>query len=171
MIHNNRPYPTAAGRLSVAFRSRSPRITPAGASGGVRPASWRLPWFCLADRNRALPAPAPKRHPAVGRIRTYIDERYAEPIHLDTLAQIAGLSRYHLLRIYREAEGKTPHDYLQEVRIRRAKDLLDRGSSIVEAALATGFYDQSHFTNTFRKITGTTPRRYRNNRKILQEQP
>lgn len=109
------------------------------------------------------------RHPAVGLIKDYIDEHFSETVTLDTLSQVAGVSPFHALRLFRNAEGKTPGSYQLELRIRRACELLEQGMPIVETALETGFYDQSHFTNTFRRITGTTPSRYRKKRKILQE--
>ena len=128
-----------------------------------------LPFTCFAAREVPT-AHVPVRHPAIGCIKEYIDEHYAEPVRLETLSRITGLSPFHLQRIFRESEGKSPNDYLQEVRIRKASELLDNGTPIVETALLTGFYDQSHFTNTFRRATGKTPRQYRRRRKIFQEQ-
>lgn len=127
-----------------------------------------LPFTCFANRSQQ-PARVPVRHPAVGSIKEYIDEHYAEPVRLETLGRITGLSPFHLQRLFRESEGKSPNEYLQDVRIQKAAELLDGGTPIVETALMTGFYDQSHFTNAFRKATGTTPRKYRRKRKILQE--
>ncbi len=129
-----------------------------------------LPFTCFANRRQDV-AGVPVHHPAVGCIKEYIDEHYAEPVRLETLGRIAGLSPFHLQRIFRESEGQSPNEYLQDVRIRKAAELLDCDTPIVEAALMTGFYDQSHFTNVFRKATGTTPRKYRRKRKILQERP
>ncbi len=109
------------------------------------------------------------RHPAIVIVRDYIELHYQEPVTLATLANETGLSATHLLRIFRDEEGVTPLAYLLRFRIAQAKKLLACGYSIVEAALLTGFYDQSHFTNTFRKLTGITPGRYQRDSKIFQD--
>lgn len=127
-----------------------------------------LPFTCFANRTTE-PQRAPVHHPAIGIIRDYIDEHYAEPIRLETLSRITGLSPFYLQRIFRQSEGQSPGEYLHSVRIRKATELIDSGAPLVEAALMTGFYDQSHFTTSFRKATGKTPRQYRRRRKILQE--
>lgn len=137
-------------------------------TGNLR--SGNLPFTCFAHARRS---PGRRRamshHPAVGLIKEYIDEHYNEPVSLDTLSQVSRVSPFHALRLFRDAEGTTPNGYQIGLRIRRACELLEQGTPIVETALETGFYDQSHFTNTFRRITGVTPREYRKKRKILQE--
>lgn len=120
-------------------------------------------------QNKLHSRSTPVRHPAIGRIKEYIHEHYDEPIALHTLARVAHVSPFHLLRIFRDAEGTTPAAYLTEIRIQNARTMLEQGHSIAETALATGFYDQSHFTNAFRRATGTTPKQYQQNSKILQE--
>jgi AraC-like DNA-binding protein len=94
---------------------------------------------------------------AVRRVRTYIEDHYAEPISLEQLAQIAHLSQFHLLRVFREQVGLPPHAYLTYVRIQRAKRLLSARLSPIEVALSVGFADQSHFTKHFKRITGVPP--------------
>jgi len=82
-------------------------------------------------------------------------------VSLEDLAAAAGLSAFHLLRVFKKATGLTPHAWLTQLRVERARHLLLAGVTPAETALATGFYDQSHFTNTFRRFMGVTPRRYR----------
>lgn len=81
-------------------------------------------------------------------------------ISLNRLSSIAGISKYHLLHSFTRQKGISPYSYLETVRISRAKKLLEQGESPLEAAFATGFYDQSHFTNLFKKFIGLTPRQY-----------
>lgn len=100
---------------------------------------------------------------AVRRAKDYIQSRYEENISLTDLSLMTGLSRFHLLRVFKKATGLTPHSYLLQVRVVRAKRLLARGRSIAEAALNTGFFDQSHLNRVFKKIHGVTPGSYRNN--------
>lgn len=90
----------------------------------------------------------------------YLCEHADENVSLRTLARIAGLSPYHLCRVFRQTVGVTPHAYQAQIRIRRAKSLLRAGLSIAEAATAAGFYDQSHLTRHFKRILGLTPGRY-----------
>ena len=80
---------------------------------------------------------------------------------LSELAKDAGISPTVLLRSFTKAVGCTPHTYQMARRVDRGRQLLRNGSSIVEAALLCGFVDQSHFTRVFKRWTGATPARYR----------
>lgn len=91
----------------------------------------------------------------------YLSKHAAEQVSLDTLGEIAGLSKYHLLRAFTKETGITPYSYLETIRIDRAKTLLRAGISPAEAALTAGFSDQSHFSNAFKRFIGLTPGQYR----------
>lgn len=97
---------------------------------------------------------------AVKKVRDYLNENLSEKVSLEELSTVAGLSRYHLLRVFRESTGLPPHSYHLQLRIEYAKRLLRSGISFAETALLSGFSDQSHFSNTFRKYTGATPSQY-----------
>ncbi|WP_432734911.1 helix-turn-helix domain-containing protein [Maridesulfovibrio sp. FT414] len=97
---------------------------------------------------------------AVKRVREYLSENLSDNVSLEELSAIAGLSRYHLLRVFREATGLPPHSYHLQLRIEHAKKLLRSGLPFAQTALQSGFSDQSHFSNTFRKYTGATPSQY-----------
>lgn len=99
-------------------------------------------------------------HPAVKRVREYIDAYYTEHISLQQLAKVADLSSFHLIRVFRRQVGLPPHAYLKQVRVKQAKILLRKGESIAQVALATGFVDQSHLTKQFKRIIGVTPKQY-----------
>ncbi|WP_027723382.1 helix-turn-helix domain-containing protein [Maridesulfovibrio zosterae] len=99
---------------------------------------------------------------AVKQAREYLNENLSSKISLDELSKVAGLSRYHLLRVFRKNTGLPPHSYHLQQRLEHAKRLLRSGLSFAETALQSGFSDQSHFTNTFRKYTGATPSQYTN---------
>ena len=81
-------------------------------------------------------------------------------VPLGTLATYAGLSAFHLCRVFGEAVGMTPHAYQTQVRVRYAKSLLSAGLPIGLAAVEAGFYDQAHLTRHFKRIVGLTPGRY-----------
>lgn len=75
-------------------------------------------------------------------------------IYLDQICHLEGLSKSTLLRAFTKSKGVTPYSYLQNIRIGEAKKLLEQGLPPVEAALQTGFSDQSHFTNYFNRYIG-----------------
>ena len=91
----------------------------------------------------------------------FMEEHAAERISLDQICRQAGLSKSTLLRAFTKSKGVTPYCYLESLRISRAKKLLEQGASPMEAALQTGFSDQSHFTNYFTRFIGLTPGAYR----------
>ena len=82
-------------------------------------------------------------------------------IYLDQICHLEGLSKSTLLRAFTKSKGVTPYSYLQNIRIGEAKKLLEQGLPPVEAALQTGFSDQSHFTNYFKSFIGLAPGVYR----------
>ncbi len=106
------------------------------------------------------PRPLTKEHPGIQRIRSYLDENYAENISLEQLAAIAHLSPFHLLRSFRNYVGLPPHAYQIQVRIMRARQMLRMGLPCIDTAFAVGFADQSHFTRHFKRIVGVPPGLY-----------
>jgi AraC family transcriptional regulator len=95
---------------------------------------------------------------AVRAIETQADDA----LDLVALAAIAGLSKFHFLRVFRRAVGMTPHQYLTATRLRRAAARLDATSDSVTAiAFDSGFGDLSTFNAHFRATFGKTPSAYR----------
>ena len=110
-----------------------------------------------AERRPASERPAGGEPRAVSLAREYLEECFAEDVSLRGLAEIVGLSRYHLVRVFREAVGLPPHAYLTQVRLRRARELLAAGEPIATVAQGVGFADQSHLTRRFKGAFGITP--------------
>lgn len=94
---------------------------------------------------------------AVARARVYLEAHFAETVDLETLAREAGLSRYHLIRVFRRHLGLTPHAYLTDIRVHAAQDRLRRGDAAADVAAACGFADQSHLTRVFKARIGVPP--------------
>ena len=94
------------------------------------------------------------------RVIDSLHSQFLDPLTLDEVAQIAGLSRYHFLRAFKESTGFTPHAYLRRLRVNYGKNLLEQGNSCIEAAYAAGFADQAHFTRTFKTFYRITPKQY-----------
>ena len=104
----------------------------------------------------------------------WIDAHAADPVDLETAASQAGLSPFHFLRLFGNAVGVTPHQYLVRARLRRAARLLaDADRSITDIALDVGFADLSNFVRTFHRAAGVSPRSFRQaargDRKIFQD--
>jgi AraC family transcriptional regulator len=98
----------------------------------------------------------------IRRIEDWIEAHLAGGIELDDLASLAGLSPWQFSRRFRAALGVSPYRFVTHVRLRRAKAMLTEGGlPIARIAAATGFHDQAHLTNTFRRFTGVTPMAYR----------
>ena len=91
----------------------------------------------------------------------FMEQHFAERIYLDQICRYAGLSKSTLLRAFTKSKGVTPYSYLENIRIGEAKKLLEQGFPPIEAALRTGFSDQSHFTNYFNRFIGLSPGVYR----------
>jgi AraC-like DNA-binding protein len=98
---------------------------------------------------------------AIYNAKQYLDANFSEQIHLTDLAHVSGLSSFYFLRSFQKATGLTPHEYLCNLRVERARKLLANGTSISDTAIQTGFVDQSHLHRHFRRLLGITPGKYR----------
>ena len=83
------------------------------------------------------------------------------PASLEHLSQLAGMSRYQLIRAFRAATGMTPHAYQLNLSVNRARHRLHAGVALADIACELGFADQSHLQRVFKAHAGTTPGRYR----------
>ncbi|MBT2450981.1 AraC family transcriptional regulator [Streptomyces sp. ISL-43] len=123
----------------------------------------------ISDRLRTLLRPglilpdAPAAPPGTGvarSLRELLDERTVEGVSLEEAAGLLQAHPAHLVRAFSGTFGIAPHQYVVSRRVALARRLLLDGRPPAEAAVAAGFYDQSHFTRHFKRIVGTTPGRY-----------
>jgi AraC-like DNA-binding protein len=98
--------------------------------------------------------------PGIASARALIDDDPLAILTLTALADEAGLSRYQFLRSFASATGLTPHAYILQRRIHRARQLIRCGARLAEAAAQSGFSDQSHMTRLFVRSFGVTPGAY-----------
>ena len=98
----------------------------------------------------------------LNRVRGKIEANLDADLSLESLAEESGYSRAHFLRMFRAATGLTPHQYVLNLRLRRAQERLRQpGSSIIDVVVSCGFASQSHMTSLFRQHLGMTPAQYR----------
>lgn len=97
----------------------------------------------------------------IKEVKKYLDENYLKNVMLSDLVKVAELSKYYLIRQFEEYYGLSPHKYLTNLRINHSKKLLKNHGEFVDIALASGFYDQSHFIKAFKDYTGVTPMKYK----------
>ena len=115
----------------------------------------------------AGPAGAVRARRAPGAVRAaagLLAERLTDPPSLDDLALMAGMSPFALLRAFRAQTGLPPHAYLNQLRVRLARRLLDDGLAPVVVAAEAGFADQAHLTRHFKRVVGVPPGAYQRER-------
>jgi AraC-like DNA-binding protein len=101
------------------------------------------------------------------RVLRHIDSNLDSDISVDALALIAGLSRYYFVRAFKRATGATPHQYVLERRIERAKTLLS-GSElpVTQISIEVGLANSSYFASMFKRIVGVSPTAYRSSTSV-----
>jgi AraC-like DNA-binding protein len=99
-------------------------------------------------------------HAAVRRARAHLRERWDQRVTLAELSAVAGLSRFELVRRFRDQNGVTPHAFQTNLRVQEARRLLVAGVAPAEVAAACAFADQPHLNRVFKRAVGVTPGRY-----------
>ena len=103
------------------------------------------------------PAPTRTNDPLILSILSYLDSHLTEPLTIDALAEQFYLSKFHMMRQFREQTGTTVHAYLNERRLFLARELLAQGVPSTEVCYQVGFGSYSAFARTYSKLFGTTP--------------
>jgi AraC-like DNA-binding protein len=117
--------------------------------------------------NETQVSPSPQRLESdvlqrLSRAREFIDHCYDHPLSLDQISSKACFSRYHFLRLFRQAFNKTPHQYLIERRIEKAKELLgSENIRVTDVCFEVGFQSLGSFSSLFHKYVGHPPVTYR----------
>lgn len=113
---------------------------------------------CFGQHELRLDRSSPQGH--LERAKELIMDQLTDKVTLAAIANVSGLSSYHLIRSFTQAYGQTPHAFQLDQRINRAKQLLKRGNTIVDVAQQLGFADQSHFQRHFKNRHAVTPKVY-----------
>jgi AraC-like DNA-binding protein len=127
-------------------------------------------WFFYGLHSAALRRHSPHDPDTLGRLlraRALLERRYHEPLSLEELAKEACYSRFHFLRLWKEAHGETPGRFLQRRRMLAARALLrDTDLPVTDVSRQVGFASLGTFSRTFREETGLPPVQYR--RRLFQ---
>jgi AraC-like DNA-binding protein len=117
----------------------------------------------LVERSAAVPHRAVRsgNEPGhVGTVRAYLDAHYGTRVSLAQLATMVELNPVYLVRSFRRKVGLPPHAYQRQVRLTRARQMLQSGMPVADVACAVGFADQSHLTRVFKQAMGIAPAEY-----------
>ncbi|UJR83042.1 helix-turn-helix transcriptional regulator [Sandaracinus amylolyticus] len=96
----------------------------------------------------------------VRKVREHLEREWQRNVPLDELGELAGVSVFHLVRVFTREVGLPPHLFQVQCRLEHARSLLGRGTVCREVALHCGFADQSHFNRHFKRVMGFTPGAY-----------
>ena len=121
----------------------------------------------LAEKYIAAAAEKPDFHSGLPiwrlrKVEDYVRERLAEEISIERLAGLVELSPFHFSRVFKQATGMSPLQFVTRERITRAQQLIRETSrSLIDIALEVGYTSPSHFAKLFRRLTGVTPTEFR----------
>lgn len=107
--------------------------------------------------NSLQPVPSSPKSNRILAITKYIDAHLSEDLSIDALAEEFFLSKYHMMRLFRESTGYSIYTYIIQRRLLLARDLISQGYSATESCFRSGFGSYSSFTRTYGKYFGTTP--------------
>ncbi|MGQ0642401.1 MAG: helix-turn-helix domain-containing protein [Gemmatimonadaceae bacterium] len=118
-------------------------------------------WALVGQYGQIPPHDEPVATPdCLDRVVEFLHDNFSRHIGLDDCARVANLSRFYFLRQFKRRFGLPPYAYLSQLRIERAKRMLEEGTPLSWVAAATGFVDQSHLHRLFRRLVGVTPGTY-----------
>lgn len=146
--------------LSACMRQLFCEINTANPDRAAVEESFLLCLMSVFQRHTFSPPQRKIYSPSVALAKEYLDDSPEEKITLTMLAALCGVSRFQLIRGFSRETGITPHAYLVQSRVRRARRLLLEGRKAADVALETGFADQSHLNRAFLRQFGMTPGHY-----------
>ena len=109
--------------------------------------------------NSVTDASATQKSPQdyVKKVLEYLAEHYVEPLSLEGVASVCGITKYHLAREFKRYTGQTVITYINILRCKKAEACLTSGMTVTEAACESGFDSISYFSRTYKKLMGASP--------------
>lgn len=120
-------------------------------------------WCIKTDSNKI------NKDPRLEEIKKAILENPEEEFNADEMSQNSSLSKFHMIRKFKEKYGLTPHQFQIQCRIRLAQKMIEEGCQLTQVCYDTGFFDQSHFDRCFTKLVKMTPTQYKNSSSTMPE--
>lgn len=120
----------------------------------------------LVAQHRGLPE---HLYVQVRHSKHFMDQYYSGKIELEKIAAAAFMSRFHYIRMFQQVYGVTPRQYLRDLRINKAKELLQEGRDVTSVCIAVGYDSVSTFSSTFKRGTGHAPSMYKELHKSNRE--
>ena len=111
----------------------------------------------------------PEQYVFIRQSKAFMQKYHAEKVELNDLAQAAFMSRFHYVRIFKQIYGVTPRSYLRDLRISKAKTLIEQGCSITDTCFEVGYESVTTFSSVFKKCVGLTPKAYQKQQKSNRE--
>jgi AraC-like DNA-binding protein len=150
----------AAARLLRTVHASAARGDALAASSALRTALTAILLRHASPAAGSTRGTSPPADPPADVARALLHERLTDPPTLEELADAVGAGPFALLRAFRTAYGLPPHAYLTNLRVRRAREMLDAGVRPAEVAVRAGFTDQPHLTRHFKRVVGVPPGAY-----------
>ena len=99
----------------------------------------------------------------IEKAKLYIENNCLNNLIIKDISDYVELSEFHFIKLFKQQLHISPHKYLLNCKINRAKVLLSKGMNTIDVAYEVGFYDQSHFSKVFKRYVAATPNEYKNN--------
>jgi len=119
--------------------------------------------FCLNTFSLKEEIKQLKKNSLSIKIKNYLDENFLEDIILEDISKEFNITVVHLIRVFKKEFGLAIHSYIINKKVHRAKELLNSKLSIIEVALQSGFFDQSHLNRSFKRVFQLTPKEFQKN--------
>lgn len=116
--------------------------------------------FCIDTFNKNEAQKCEENDKLAFKIKEYLDKNYLEELTLEEMAETFNLSTIHLIRVFKKEFGLPIHSYILNKKVHYAKELLSSNKSIVEVALQSGFFDQSHLNRSFKRVFQLSPKEF-----------
>jgi AraC-like DNA-binding protein len=114
----------------------------------------------------SIPYPKMYLYRRIVQAKLFIDQHYSERLDLSAIADEAYFSKFHFIRLFKSAYGRTPHHYLVKVRIDHAQRLLSEDVPVAEVSVMVGFESSTSFAALFKKQTGMSPSVYQRRQRV-----